>query len=349
MQMSDKPLKYNLNDVDTILSSELNYVIPDDSIKLLNFLSQQIGSSLFIKDNVFHKKERIKERNNERNKDESDDIASHGYKLENKKRKGNKNKEITNEDWDTIRSFQATKIEHKTGLNANLEKIKLILSKLTMDRSNLIKTKEQLINEINEIMESNTDTDVTNKIGNTIFDIAINQKMFSKIYAELYTELIITFDWLKPVITQQLFEYFKLFENMQYYDPDADYDKFCDMNEKNDKRKSATQLFLNFSLSGVINKTAIYDILIKLSRMMYDLINENNRKFEVDEIIENIAILFKKEIIVVEKDTNYDKEHNMINGLFVSELIKTFAKCKSKDYKSLSTKAIFKCMDLIEM
>jgi hypothetical protein len=337
--------QFNLNQINAVLFSGFDYTIPDDTIKTLNYLSQQIGSNLFITDNLFHKKEY-----KEYKEEIVDEIMLQGFKPgDKKKRKGNKHMEITDDAWDTVRSFQATKIETKTGLDANLEKIKLILIKLTTDKNQFIKIKEQLINEINEILESDTSTNTSMLIGTTILDIALKQKKFTKMYAELYTELIILYDWLKPIVDDQLIKYFELFDNMQYYDPDTNYEKFCDMNELNDKRKSATQLFLNFSLTCVIQKTTIYDILIKLSQMMFTLINETNKKFEVDEIIENIAILFDKDILVIEKDPNFNKASNSINGQCVSELIKSFAKCKSKDYKSLSTKAIFKCMDLIEM
>ena len=327
--------RYSLPQIKIIASNDLNYTIPDETIKLLNYFSQQIGSNLVITNSCFSK---IEPKN---------EIIEDLYKSEKKRKKGNKNMEVSNDAWDTIRTFEATKIEQKTGIDAILDNIKLILSKLTMDKNQFNKIKDQLITEINTILE--TDPSVTLLIGNTLLNVALSQKKFTKMYAELYTELIGMYDWLKPIIDDQLIQYFELFDNMQYYDPDTNYDKFCDMNELNDKRKTYTQLFLHFSLTGVIHKTIIYEILIKLSSMMFALINETNKKFEVDEIIENISILFVKDILIIEKDLTFNKETNTINGLCVSGLIKSFAKCKSKDYKSLSTKAIFKCMDLIEM
>ena len=83
---------------------------------------------------------------------------------------------------------------------------------------------------------------------------------------------------------------------------------------------------------------------------MFDYINLPDKKFEVDEITENMAILFNKEIIkTVEDGSEYDEDLYIINGLSIIELITVFAKSKAKDYKSLSNKSIFKCMDLVEM
>jgi hypothetical protein len=84
--------------------------------------------------------------------------------------------------------------------------------------------------------------------------------------------------------------------------------------------------------------------------MMSEYIHQPNKKFEVDEITENIAILFNKDIIrSVEDNDDYDEDAYIIDGLSIMELITVFAKSKAKDYKSLSNKAIFKCMDLVEM
>lgn len=77
-----------------------------------------------------------------------------------------------------------------------------------------------------------------------------------------------------------------------------------------------------------------------------NLITEQNRKNEVDELTENIAILFNKDII--ESVDNHDSEL-FINNKTIIETITMLAKCKAKDYVSLSNKAIFKYMDLIDM
>jgi hypothetical protein len=83
---------------------------------------------------------------------------------------------------------------------------------------------------------------------------------------------------------------------------------------------------------------------------MFDYINLPDKKFEVDEITENMAILFNKEIIkTIEDSKEYNEKLYMINGLTIVKLITVFAKSKAKDYKSLSNKSIFKCMDLVEM
>ena len=72
--------------------------------------------------------------------------------------------EVLTEDWDNIRSFQATKIEQKSGLDAIIDKLKLSMSKLTKDKYLLIKG--QLMDVLNEIIEEEPDPNIlTETIG----------------------------------------------------------------------------------------------------------------------------------------------------------------------------------------
>ena len=82
-----------------------------------------------------------------------------------------------------------------------------------------------------------------------------------------------------------------------------------------------------------------------LLEMVLELIEQPNKKNEVDELTETIALLFNKGIM----DDDYDETEFIINNQTIEDVITMMAKSKSKDYKSLSNKAIFKYMDLIEI
>ena len=78
---------------------------------------------------------------------------------------------------------------------------------------------------------------------------------------------------------------------------------------------------------------------------IYRYISIDDKKNEVDELIETIAILYKKDIY----DDDEGDDYEQIDGLTINEVIEKIAKSKVKDYKSLTNKALFKFMDLIEM
>jgi hypothetical protein len=78
---------------------------------------------------------------------------------------------------------------------------------------------------------------------------------------------------------------------------------------------------------------------------IYRFISIEDKKNEVDELIETIAILYKKDIYQHDDGDSYEQ----IDGFTISEVIEKIAKSKVKDYKSLTNKALFKFMDLIDM
>jgi hypothetical protein len=71
----------------------------------------------------------------------------------------------------------------------------------------------------------------------------------------------------------------------------------------------------------------------------------DNKKNEVDELTENVAILYKKELYEDDDGESYQ----LINGLKIEDVIIVIANSKVKDYKSLTNKTVFKFMDLTEM
>jgi hypothetical protein len=335
-------LKYNLSQVKSVIFAGFEYHIPDATITLLNSLTAQIGSNVCINSNVFQKREKEKEKDN---------LLEQDFKHQDRrKKKSNKGMEVTGEeDWNAIRSFQATKIEHKSGLDALIDKLKLAMSKLSKDKYQTIKG--QIIDALNEICEAQSDQAILiERIGNIMLDIVLSNKTLLKLYADLYSDLLGLYGWLKQSIDNHFALYFELFKSMQYFDPDSDYDKFCDMNVINEKRKLTSQLFVYLALNGHLNLQVVYENLVSLLRTMSEYIHLPNKKFEVDEIAENIAILFNKDIILAVEDADdYDEDLYLINGLNITEIITVFAKSKTKDFKSLSNKSIFKCMDLVEM
>jgi len=331
-------LKYNLKDITDISFSGFSYEISEEHVTIINYLCSQVGSQGLLS-NVFQKSDtsRVTDNSNSPNSI---------FKNNNKKRRGNKGMEINAEDWESLRTFQTTKIEQKNGIDNDIDQIRLLLNKLT-DRT-FLDMREKIIEKINTL-ENNLEEDYK-KVGNMIYETASTNKFYSKIFADLFAELVSKYAWLKQIFDEKYNNIMEQYKHIQYFDPDEDYDKFCDMNKVNEKRKAVTSFFVNLSLNGLVDKKYIVRILKDLLENVMELIVIQNRKNEVDELTENIAILFNKDIL----DLVLNLEDNNVSELLVNdksiiEIITLLAKCKAKDYVSLSNKAIFKYMDLIEM
>ena len=326
--------KYTFQQITDISFSGFIYTIPEDTITMINHLCSNVGSEC-LNANIFQK--------TEASRVPVADAASASFKQNNKKRRGNKSMEVTSEEWETIRTFQTTKMEQKSGIDGEIDKFRLLLNKLT-DKT-FLDIREKIITKLNEIDEFNPTPEDKYKMATMIFEISSTNKFYSKIFADLYAELTSMYDWLRPVFHEKYGDLMEQYHNIQYVDPETNYDGFCDMNKQNEKRKAVTTFFVNLTINGFIDSKGIIELLTNLLGMVTELIMTNDTKNEVDELTENIAILFNKDIIDRVEDINKFR----IGGKTILETINTFAKSKVKDFPSLSNKSIFKYMDLVEM
>lgn len=334
--------KYNLTDFERISFNGFDFSIPEETINLISKLSMEVGSPTYIKTPVFQKK------NNENNifsPSSSQNRSSNGMSNNNSMRKKRNNRNNEPENWESLRTFQITNIEQHVGVEAQIDKIRSCLNKLTD------KTYNDMKMQVIEILHENISNEDMYRIGNIIFDIASNNKFYSKLYSDIFTELINSFEIMKDVFNVNYKTYLGLFDNIEYVDSEKDYNKFCLINKQNENRRAISTFFINLSLNDVIDTKEILTILKRLLESVLTKIKLEDNKNEVDELTENIAILFDKRIIQKFEEENHlslkDYEDLFINGSTVVETIKQLSEIKVKSYPSMSSKTIFKFMDMI--
>lgn len=330
-------IRYSLKDFQSIIFGGFNYELPPETINIISELSLQVGSPTYIKTPIFQKKNTnniplVLEHNNELNKKKKNRHNSkHGENL-------------NDDDWENIRTFQTTKIEQKVGIDAQIDIIRLHINKLT--DKNYIDMRDKIIEIIDKILKDNNNDDEINKVSEIIFDIATNNRFYSKNYADLYSDLINNYESMKRVFEMNFSQFINLFDSIEYVDPSLDYDKFCRINKDNEKRKSLSAFFINLMNNNIISKEKIIMIIENLLNQLLKYIQEDNKKNEVDEITENISILYCKELF---NNDNENENDNSNKILMIRNIIDKLAQSKLKDYKSLTNKSIFKYMDMIDM
>ena len=332
--MTIKTQKYMLEDFNNITFNGFKFDFPEDTLKIISELALEVGSPNYVKTPIFQK--RILPMKMDLSSQKEKDCDA------NRKRRGNKSMEIlNNDDWDTLRTFQTTKIEQRVGLDAQIDIVRSHLNK--MSDKNYIDVKNKIVDVIENMMKEIIDNDEMTKLGNIIFEIASTNRFYSKMYADLYSDLINNFQIMEDIFQENFKNFMNLFDNIEYVEPNVDYNKFCKINKDNEKRKSLAAFFVNLMNNSIISKDKIITIIRNLMSKIYLYINQDNKKNEVDELTENIAILYKKELF------NGDVEYELVDDMTISEIIEKLAHSKSKNYLSLSNKSIFKFMDLIEM
>jgi hypothetical protein len=335
--MTTKTLRYNLETINDIIFQGFDYSLPEKTMNLISEIALQVGSPDYIRTPVFQKRDNPM-------KSEQQIAQKENFK----RKKGNKAMEIVNgEDWAVIRTsgqaFQSTKIEENVGINAQIDVIRSYLNKLT--DKNYSDMLSKIIDVINKLISENIKTEEMTRVSTIVFDIASNNRFYSKIYADLYSVLCVKYEFLQTMIDENLENFAELFNTIEYVDSNVNYDKFCENNKKNEKRKSLGAFYINLMLNEIIPQKTIMMITKNLLAQIYQFISQENKKNEVDELTENIAILYKKELY----NNVMEDEYSQIEGLTIDEVIEKIAKSKVKDYKSLTNKSLFKFMDMIDM
>jgi len=326
--MSLNTIKYTLDNINSILFNGFEYHLPEETIENISNLALQVGSPDYVKTPVFKKRENI-------TKIEQNCGLKKGKRL--------KATEVFNsEEWNTLKTFNPTKTEAKNGVDIQIDNIRTHLNKLT--DKNYIDIRNKIIEIINNLIDENITYDDMARFSSTIFDIASTNRFYSKIYADLYSDISTTYESFKLTFEHNFNKFTGLFNNIECADPAINYDKFCEINKINEKRKALASFYLNLMCNGIIAKKQILSIIVNMLSQINSFISQDNKKNEVDELSEIISLLYKKELY-----NDEDMNGLLIEGCTISEIVEKIANSKVKDYKSLTTKTLFKFMDLIDM
>ena len=330
-------MRYTLKDVTDITFNGFDIKLPDETMSIITELALQVGSPTYIRTPNFARRDNtMKAPSSIFASATAAGVTGGDFK---KKKRGNKSMEVLNDDdWESIRTFQATVIEQKVGIDAQIDLIRSSLNKMT--EKNYTEHSNKILEILNQLILGGTSEFEMTHIGNAIFEIASNNRFFSKLYADLYTLLIKNFEVMCIIFDKNLATFLDIFTNIDSASPEVDYDKYCKVNKDNERRKALSSFFVNLSINGVITRAKLIELTCNLLSKVIDFIVTENKKSEVDEMIENIAILYNKEW--------FDGAALQNGDLFIS-VIERLARSKAKDIPSLSNKSIFKCMDMIEM
>jgi len=139
-----------------------------------------------------------------------------------------------------------------------------------------------------------------------------------------------------------------LFDSIEYCDPKKNYDKFCDINKANEKRKAMSLFIVNLMKNGIVEKSHILTILKQLQELLYSNIRQEGKTNEVDEISENLYIIVKNSHMDL-KDAAKDADTDCAE-MFARRVdqITEISKMKIKTKPSITNKTIFKHLDMLD-
>ncbi len=283
-----------------------NIELDDKIIELINNLAAKVGAPNYQKTPIFKQR----------------------------RRNYNKKEEISNKDWETLRNFKTTELKknEEGTLNAEIDTLRSLLNKITD------KNYDSLKNDIITFIEKHID----NKenlivICKSIFEIGSMNSFWSRVYAKLCKELIEKFEIMNEICITNFTHFLVLFQDITNYDSNKDYDKFCEINKINQKRRAMSSFFIHLMNFGVINIDNMYNLIHTLLKNITNNINDKTKLFCNDEIIENLFILITKgKQTLIEKDDQW---------IIVITQIERYA---NKKFNGLTKKTSFKCYDILD-
>jgi hypothetical protein len=310
---------YTLQNIQEIIFDGFDYVLPEETLKIISEISIEVGSPDYVKTPIFNK-----------NKSKEENSGEPNFKTKKHRNKIN-----------DVPFFQKTKIDEKVGFDHQMDSVRGLLNKLTDVNGQDIYNK--IIAIVDQMIEENIEEQHIKQLSDTIFAGVSTKRFYSKMFADLYTNLLNRYVVIKNTFNENFSKFSELFSCIEIGDPDTDYDKFCEINEKNEKRKSLASFYLNLMYNKVVSEDTIIQITRDLLEKIFVFISEDNRKSEVDELTENVAILYRKELYPGD-----GCKYELIQGFTIPQIVEKISKSKVKEYKSLTNKTIFKMCDLID-
>lgn len=254
-----------------------------------------------------------------------------------------------NENWAKKEPFKATKIERKHDNEKYIEEVSSIFNKITNKNYDI--QRDKLFETLNATLQDDTDSDddkeddLTNndvyvRITNALFDIIKRTRMGFDIYAILFKEMITQYPMFVETITSHVTSYIDSYNEIKDVDPNVNYDAYCDMNKVNDKRRSMTNFIVELQKNKLIKEQEVADMIISRTRIVLDSIDIEGTTCLIEEVTENLFIF------MTTVKGNVDFENNVWKN--VLDNIITCSKLKAKDHTSISSRMVFKYMDITD-
>ena len=234
------------------------------------------------------------------------------------------------DNWDTIRNFNTTKFNEIVKPDVDL---KGKINKITENNYT------EIVGTLAEYILSQSNQE---ELTEHLLDIFSRNSFFSKTYAKCIAIMNETIPCISECIQRRIEHLPLIYETFEYVS-DKNYEKFCINTKLNEERKSIGLFYTNISIhSSIISKKTITDIIELLLDKIKQWSKNETRKNEIDEIVENIFILYKCLI---------ESEHSSIADTMnsITETMKILSISSTKIDKGLTNKSIFKFMDMIDL
>jgi hypothetical protein len=244
--------------------------------------------------------------------------------------------------------FNKKPVAMKEGKEKCYNELKLAFNKMTTKNYDTIITSiKTLVEQLIENEQSDDDDDETETPYQKIFGIIMNvicQTKNNGVYVKSLKELIGKYPIFVSSLDIFINDYYTSYEKMVDVNPSEDYEKYCILMKKNEQRKNKSSFIIGLYNDNLLKSDELVELLKWCLTMVLQGVNEEGKTLFVEELSENIYIMIS--FLVDKEEFIHDKENKWDE---IKEMIYTCAKLKATETKSLSSRIIFKYMDVVDI
>ena len=229
--------------------------------------------------------------------------------------------------------FKITTMEQKDGIEKTFNEIQILLNKLSAKNYD---TNSEKIFELVHIHQLHENDESLRKIGDFIFMVVSQNTFFSEIYANLFAIFIEKFAVFQQILIERVELYATAFQNYKYVDQTSNYEEYCAFNKTNDAKKATATFFNHLMNKHILTTEHITKIITELQNVIQANM-ENQTANIIDELFEFLSIFMSNTQI-----TLYDNCPNLI------ENVRMISKIAPRERKSISSRTIFKAIELLD-
>ena len=240
------------------------------------------------------------------------------------------------DNWKTKEVFKVTTVSKLEGIDQIIGDIKKHMNKLTL------KNYDNNLNEIIELTDKllETNSDCIHQIIDILVSVSCNNKYYSNLYAKIYMTMIDKHEFFTVGKSNILNDYFHELSNIYTVDSTVDYDKFCESNKINEKRRARLLFITHLYKEGGYDNNDLLRIINEIDQMINDKRDDKMHSEIINELSEDVNIFVTNMVGRIKSDTDFT---------FILDNVRSFSTCNIKEYPGISSRVKFKYMDMLDL
>ena len=233
----------------------------------------------------------------------------------------------------------ATKLTKRVGIDGEIDKIRVLLNKLT-DKTydSVMVLVQQKLNEVS----ATASADDMSLVFNTMVNLMASNGFYFDVHARLMSALSNEFAGAKAAALEFVATLNDKLDTLRFVDPNEDYDLFCEINKENEKRRASVTFAAGLAKHSVIEYDAIKDLIFAIQKRIRCTMTTNDSMPVVDELTELLSAAVSCVITCGDAKT-----FSFLTD--VRDDICIIASTKARTYPGLSHKSVFKHMDMRDL